>query len=205
MPNLDPIDPAYAIACRALVASTAAPLAGLSDAPATKAQYLACIAPPGLEGDALSEEMGTMWSCALTTLGLWRMLGVQHKLLQTPYVVGQAMAWVQQIAYDFKAWNDGDSNNPNTFDVGDAVLVRAGQHVVAAIVSKTPTSPYFYDTVEGGQITAAGLKSIERYYNKSYTRTAAGIFLGSSKVYGWVDCTRLGLNVIASWTPDPHT
>ena len=42
-------------------------------------------------------------NCGLFCLGVWCLVGVQHDLLKTKYVSGQAIAWVRKIAIDKKA------------------------------------------------------------------------------------------------------
>ena len=51
-------------------------------------------------------------NCALFTLGVWWLAGVQHDLLKKKYVSGQAIAWVRRIAIDKHALRTYPKDGP---------------------------------------------------------------------------------------------
>lgn len=48
--------------------------------------------------DDPNQVVGIKTNCGLFALGIWYAVGVQHDLLKTKYVSGQAIAWVRKIA-----------------------------------------------------------------------------------------------------------
>jgi hypothetical protein len=182
-------------------AAAAKEIAGLGYAPATRAAYLALVAPLAVEGPQLEEEMGHMWSCALTTMGLWRKVGVRHELLERKYVIGQAMAWVSKIGEDFGAEvYPGGGRFPG---VGDAVEVNLGNHVVAAL-TKTYGDGSLVDTVEGGQIDPQKFMCVDAFSAKALRYVDGVLMLGNARVFRWYDCTKLGVGDDATTAPpDP--
>jgi hypothetical protein len=54
-------------------------------------------------GDDPRQEVQIKTNCAMFTLGVWRVCGVQHPLLKGKYKSGMAVAWVLQIASDLDA------------------------------------------------------------------------------------------------------
>jgi hypothetical protein len=51
-------------------------------------------------------------NCGLFALGVWCKAGVQHKLLDTKYKNGMAIAWVRKIAIDKKALRNYKKDGP---------------------------------------------------------------------------------------------
>lgn len=102
--------------------------------------YLDLIAPN--ETKFRRAEMGKMYSCALTVLGIWRRIGVTHPLLSSPYVNTKAISNVLQVAHDYGAILD-----PKTpLEPGMAVLLDeygSESHVYTVV-----------DVNEGGSVTS---------------------------------------------------
>lgn len=169
-------------------AAAAREIAGLGYAAPTRAAYLALVAPLAVEGPQLQEEMGHMWSCALTTMGLWRRVGVRHELLDRPYVIGQAMAWVSKVGEDFGAEvYPGEGRMPG---VGDAVEVNNGNHVIACVVAAAGGT---VDTVEGGQADGAGNMCVKGFAAKPLRYVDGVLVLGNARVFRWYDCALMGV------------
>lgn len=182
-------------------ATAAKSIAGLGYGEPTRADYLALVAPLAVEGPTLEAEMGHMWSCALTTMGLWRKVGVRHELLERMYVIGQAMAWVSKIGEDFGAEvYPGEGRLPG---VGDAIEVNNGNHVIAAIVADHATAPLQVDTVEGGQADKAGNMCIQAFSAKALRYVGGVLMIGNAKIFRWYDCTKMGIGDDLDTSADP--
>lgn len=161
---------------------------GLSYGLPTRAQYLDFVAPAAVDPEELRDEVGRAWSCALAVLGLWRSAGVEHPLLERAYVPGAAFEWVARIAHERDAWRYPDGQSMP--GLGDAVDV--GQHLVAAVVEQR--GQHVVETVEGGQLDAHGHKAILSFTRRLAHLPGHVLYLGSSRVVRWVDCTRLGVD-----------
>lgn len=67
--------------------------------------------------------VGIKTNCAMFALGVLKAAGVQHPLLNKPYVNGMAFAWVVQIGNDTGAWRTPDQGSPPE---GAAMWYRTG-------------------------------------------------------------------------------
>jgi hypothetical protein len=82
--------------------------------------YLSVVCPPGYK----DFNMANMSGCGLTTLFIWRTLGIADDELWRKYEVGLAIAYLLRIAKRYNAWIDGRSLTPAiNFTIGDCLLV----------------------------------------------------------------------------------
>lgn len=65
--------------------------------------------------------VGIKTNCAMFALGILKAAGVQHPLLDKPYVNGMAFTWLVQIGNDMGAWRTPDQGTP---PVGAAMWYR---------------------------------------------------------------------------------
>jgi len=177
---------------REKVSELARTFAGLSYAPATRDAYLELLAPAKLDDPATRDACGHAWSCYLTTLGLWRRLGVEHPDLAIRYVSGAAPAWVAAIAASRGAERVPDGVSMPS--LGDAIEVNGGEHIIAAIVSIVLEGAVAtVDTIEGGQVDASGNKSISLFTGKRMRYVGRALMLGGGIVVRWFDASTLGV------------
>jgi len=138
----------------------AASLDGLT---APSDEFLALITG-GLETPTMAQAMARMSCCALVVRGLWRAWGVQHEILDRPYVIGHAVSDLATIARSYGALYASRVPQP-----GDAVIVGGGsdgggvEHAYTVLSAE----PDLYDehvmsvtSIDGGQRTASGLQTI---------------------------------------------
>src|SRR5580692_3132027 len=177
---------------REKVAAMARPLGGLSFAASTRAAYLELLAPAAQDDAAIRDACGHAWSCYLTTLGLWRRMGVSHPLLSSPYEIGKAAEWVALIGAARGAIRKPDGVAMPS--LGDAVAVNGGEHIAAAILSVALAGNVAtVDTLEGGQVDGQGNKAIKVYRAKALRYEGRALMLGGSTVYQWYDAAALGI------------
>ncbi len=117
-------------------------------------RYLDLIAPTRLASPARRIEMGKMSGCALSELGFWRELGLDHDLLETPYVDGKAPEWLLKIARDRKALRTSGFSLSD-FQAGNGVVVDGDKPTfhTYTIVDPQPAGPDHAAvlSVDGGQ------------------------------------------------------
>jgi GH25 family lysozyme M1 (1,4-beta-N-acetylmuramidase) len=148
-------------------------------------QYRGLVAP----GETLGtqNDMATMSGCALVAAGVWRAVGVGDETLNAPYVIGQAISRLYNLAVARGAWVDySASKRPSP---GDTVLLTNAEHVYTVIeISADGNS---LTTVDGGQVDAAYNQIILK---KTRTWSGSTDVCGSTSrtISGWVDITRLG-------------
>jgi hypothetical protein len=133
--------------------------------------------------------VGIKTNCGMFALGVMAEAGVQHALLDRPYVVGMAIGWVLQIARERGALVTMPAQLPFTVEPPVGALLHYGKpgtnndHVEWLLSEVAPSGAA--DTAGGGRpnnaITAG------RYV---ITRNAGRPLLH------WVDPTKLGIEVV---------
>jgi hypothetical protein len=168
----------------------------------SREQYLDLIAPQEVETPEMRQSMAEMSSCALVVRGLWRKMGCTHEILTRPYRIGRAMSDIVEIARSLDAWRSPlEDNGPY---VGDAVIVGEDPrlHVFTIVeINDVGNEKWAVVSVDGGQgVKGAGILQRTRSWCvlknalfDSVDPSPGGPGLGRP-VYGYVDCTALGLS-----------
>ncbi len=103
-----------------------------------------------------------MSGCALTVLGLYRMLGLQNIVLQRPYKIGMAVADVIKIAKDNMAWEPAPFRDDYVFAKGDTVIIGTPEHVYTIVSEPEVADGQFkFKALNGGRKTQDGTQLIE--------------------------------------------
>lgn len=161
-----------------------------------RVRYLELIAP--IESPAMRNAMLGMSGCGLVARGFWRLAGVQHKRLSSPYVIGNAVADIVAIAHDFNAWVPCRPDLLQLPVPGDVVLIGGNGHGwehILTVVNVHTTDPFTFDLVQGGTPDI-----------NSQTVTwhvANGMVMhGNRPVQGWASAEALGLpDTTSVWCP----
>ncbi len=158
--------------------------------------------PIAIDGPTLHKASGYWWSCATTVMAIMRLAGVEDPLLFTRYVIGKAMSWDVEIgehAHAFRTWGDKNDDGSDAMPaLGDFTIVGPGGFHIFTIASDV-VIPGHFDTVEGGQADAGGMcikKLSRQLFMASGALYAGNSIAPSTRVYGWIDCTRLPLAAV---------
>jgi hypothetical protein len=164
-------------------ADTAHQAVGLGYGGDTRRLYLELIAP-NLSKDEPIDDLGRSWNGALVTLGVWRRAGVRHRLLELgrPWA---SLQWVGDIGASLNAERYPDGTRVP--ELGDAVELDGGERLIAAIVHKRGA---FVDAAEGW-VDRAGNRAVIATRDKKVGYIAGTLYVGSSRVLRWYDCTAL--------------
>lgn len=114
------------------------------------ARYLDVMGSPANGPELVRYLMAGPSTCALFACGVWRLAGVEHGILSSPYRIGRAVSDVVEIARAHDAWHP----SPTEFlKKGDVVLVADPEHVIVCIsdAREQNSTSFEIDTVEGGQ------------------------------------------------------
>lgn len=119
----------------------------------------------------LAADMMHMSGCGLVAAGLWRALGVKHKLLAPPYQIGTALARLVEIGRQAGGIMYASPGLLPIPAPGDVVLVGAGQSEHVFVVARAwrqfgggaEAGPVIrIESVDGGQRDERGHQTIAR-------------------------------------------
>lgn len=134
-------------------------------------------------------------TCGLFTRGVLRMAGVKSDLLTNKYVIGQAVADLVSIAYQYGAWILAAKNTDKFPTAGDIWIINnpgANNEHVGLCVSDSLNyynMGFVVDTIEGGQAPDSSyIRKFTRRFFKGNNNTYT---LGTRTLWGWVDHTKL--------------
>lgn len=161
-----------------------------------KVRYLNLVGPN--ETTAMRMSMLSMSGCALTMRGFWRLAGVQHRILDTPYIIGHAIADILEIARYYNAWIHCEPTLAQLPTPGDVVFIGGNGHGfehVFMVVDTNPNDSLCFDIVQGG------LPNIDSATVKWSVKNGT-VYHGSRPVNGYVSALALGLpDTTEIWHP----
>ncbi|MGK3961333.1 hypothetical protein WMF01_12200 [Sorangium sp. So ce1667] len=164
---------------RERAAEFARALNGIGAGPDTRGQYIDLIAPG--ESPRMRAWMADMSGCALVAAGVWRAVGVRHRLLEPPYKVQTAVSRLVAMGVECGAMRRprADRLTECLPQPGDVVWVGQGigTHVYVAIdVGLRSGIPVLY-ALDGGQRDDDGNPATtdpQIIYAKEHVWTASG-------------------------------
>ena len=128
-------------------------------------------------------------TCGLFACGVWRLAGLTDHEITGPYVIGTAIANIQNVAKRYNAWAPVQGVPSRLLRTGDVVLIDNGTgrdvHVMVVVGEPQDNKTFFtVDTVEGGQgPDSSGIEA----FNRTFIRRGGRLYVGERFVIGYAD------------------